>query len=188
MTGGDDATRYLIETARLRLRQVSIGDLNALYRIWTEPAVRRFFWDGEVISKERAEAALREGSEDFAKHGFGLWVAEEGGYLIGFCGLRRLDYAPGVEILYGFAPSHWNRGFATEIAAAMLRYGFEEVGLDRILGITDKENTASRRVLEKLGMTFEEQVLREGREEVCYSISRDDFCPDSSTPGARARH
>jgi ribosomal-protein-alanine N-acetyltransferase len=110
VTGRDDAGRYLIETARLRLRQVSIRDLNALYRIWTEPPVRRFFWDGEVISKERAEAAVREGREDFAKHGFGLWVAEVGGCLIGFCGLRRLDYASGVEILYGFAPSHWDRG------------------------------------------------------------------------------
>jgi RimJ/RimL family protein N-acetyltransferase len=187
VTGRDDADRYLTETARLRLRQVSDGDLDALYRIWTEPAVRRFFWDGEVISKERAEAAVREGSADFAKHGFGLWVAEEGGCLIGFCGLRRLDYAPGVEILYGFAPSHWDRGFATEVAAAMLRYGFEEVGLDCILGITDKENTASRRVLEKLGMTFEKQALHEGREELRYSISREDFRPDSSTPGSRAR-
>jgi ribosomal-protein-alanine N-acetyltransferase len=187
VTGRHDAARYLIETARLRLRRVSDGDLDALYRIWTEPAVRRFFWDGEVISKERAEAAVREGSEDFAKHGFGLWAAEEGGCLIGFCGLRHLDYASGVEILYGFAPSHWDRGFATEVAAAMLRYGFEEVGLDRILGITDKENTASRRVLEKLGMTFEDQVLREGREEVCYSISREDFRLDSPTPDTRAR-
>jgi ribosomal-protein-alanine N-acetyltransferase len=69
----------------------------------------------------------------------------------------------------------------------MLRYGFEEVGLDRILGIADKENTASRRVLEKLGMTFEESVLREGREEVCYSISREDFRLDSPTPDTRAR-
>jgi RimJ/RimL family protein N-acetyltransferase len=187
VTGREDEGRHLIETARLRLRQVSEGDLDALYRIWTEPAVRRFFWDGEVISKERAEAAVREGSADFAKHGFGLWVAEEGGCLIGFCGLRRLDYAPGVEILYGFAPSHWDRGFATEVAAAMLRYGFEEVGLDCILGITDRENTASRRVLEKLGMTFEKQALHEGREELRYSISREDFRPDSSTPGSRAR-
>jgi len=69
----------------------------------------------------------------------------------------------------------------------MLRYGFEEVGLDRILGITDKENTASSRVLEKLGMTFEGQGVHEGREEVCYSISREDLRPDPSTPGARVR-
>ena len=64
---------------RLRLRPVFVEDLDAVYRIWTDPAVRRTLWDGEVISKERAEADLLEGGEDFAQHGFGLWVAEEGG-------------------------------------------------------------------------------------------------------------
>lgn len=184
MTGCDDANRFRISTARLRLRPVSIEDLDALYRIWTDPVVRRFFWDGEVIPKGRAEAAVREGSEDFAKHGFGLWVAEEGGSLIGFCGLRHLDDAPEVEILYGFAPSHWGLGFATEVAAAMLRYGFEEAGLDRILGVADKENAASRRVLEKLGMTLDGEALHEGREEARYSAAREEFRPlPAATPG-----
>lgn len=184
MAGRDGAGRFRISTARLRLRPVSTGDLEALYRIWTDPVVRRFFWDGEVISKERAEAAVREGGEDFAKHGFGLWVAEEGGRLIGFCGLRHLDYAPDVEVLYGFAPAHWGRGLATEVAAAMLRYGFEEAGLERIVGIADKENTASRRVLEKLGMTFDGEALHEGREEARYSAAREGFRPaPPATPG-----
>ena len=75
--------------------------------------------------------------------------------MIGFCGLRRLDDASGVEVLYGIAPAHWGRGLATEVAFAVLRYGFEEAGLGHILGIADKENAASRRVLEKIGMTFE---------------------------------
>lgn len=52
----------------------------------------------------------------------------------------------------------------------MVRYGFEEAGLDRTLGIADRENAASRRVLEKIGMSFEECVMNEGREEVRYSI------------------
>jgi len=80
-----------------------------------------------------------------------------------------------VVVLYGIAPSRWGEGFATEAALAMLRYGFEEAGLDRILGIADRENVASRRVLEKIGMTFEEHVLYEGREETRYSIERDAF-------------
>ncbi len=68
---------------------------------------------------------MLEGGEDFAQHGFGLWVAEEGGCVIGFCGLRRPDDASGVEVLYGIAPAHWGRGLATEVAFAVLRYGFE---------------------------------------------------------------
>lgn len=69
--------------------------------------------------------------------------------------LRRLDDASGVEVLYGTAPAHWGRGLATEVAFAVLRYGLEEAGRGRMLGIDDKVNAASRRVLEKIGMTPE---------------------------------
>ena len=62
-----------------------------------------------------------------------------------------LDDASGEEVLYGIAPAQWGRGLATAVAFAVLRYGFEEAGLGRILGIDDKENAASRRVLEKIG-------------------------------------
>jgi [ribosomal protein S5]-alanine N-acetyltransferase len=176
------AHRYVIETARLELRPVSMDDLEGLHRLWTDPAVREFFWDGETISRERAEAAVREGMGEFDRHGFGLWVAEAGEDLVGFCGLRPLDYAPEVEVLYGIAPSRWGEGFATVAALAMLRYGFEEAGLHRILGIADRENAASRRVLEKIGMTFEEHVLHEGREEARYSIEKSSEGP-SAAPG-----
>ncbi|HJQ29388.1 MAG TPA: GNAT family N-acetyltransferase [Rubrobacter sp.] len=166
------ADRYVIETARLKLRPVSMDDLGGLHHLWTDPAVREFFWDGKTICRERAEAAVREGMGAFDRHGFGLWVAEVGEDLVGFCGLRPLDYAPEVEVLYGISPSRWGEGLATEAALAMLRYGFEEAGLDRIVGIADRENAASRRVLEKIGMTFEEYVLYEGREEARYSIGK----------------
>jgi [ribosomal protein S5]-alanine N-acetyltransferase len=174
--------RLWIETARLTLRPVSLDDLEALHRLWATPAVRRYIWDGEVISKARAEGEIREALRNFERHGFGLWVVEEGRRLIGFCGLRHLDHGPEVEILYGISPSRWGRGFATEVAVEMLRYGFHEAGLDRILGIADRENVASWRVLEQIGMTFDEQFLHEGREEAHYSIRREEFRP-SVAPG-----
>lgn len=179
MTGSCGAGRFSIKTERLYLRPVSMDDL---HHLWTAPTVREFFWDGETISRERAEAAVREGIGEFDRHGFGLWVAEEAECLIGFCGLRPLDNAPGVEVLYGIKPSRWGEGLATEVAVAMLRHGFEDAGLDRIIGIADRENAASRRVLEKIGMTFDECVLNEGREEAHFSIRREGLCP-SDAPG-----
>ncbi len=93
---------------------------------------------------------------------------------MGFCGLRHLDGGPEVEVLYGISPAEWGRGYATEIAQAILRYGFETAGLARIWGIADPENLASRRVLEKIGMTFEGYVVDDGREEVRYAIRAED--------------
>ena len=168
---------HVVRTARTRLRPASMRDVGYLHRLWTEPAVRRFFWDDEVITRGRAEAAVREGVEDFGRHGLGLWISErrEGGRApVGFCGLRHLDGGPEVEVLYGISPAEWGRGYATEIAQAILRYGFETAGLTRIWGIADAENLASRRVLEKIGMTFEGYVVDDGREEARYAIRAED--------------
>jgi [ribosomal protein S5]-alanine N-acetyltransferase len=167
-----------IPTARTSLRPVSMEDVGDLHRLWTDPEVRRFFWDDEVIPYERAEAAVREAVEDFGRHGFGLWISERRqgrGDPIGFCGLRHLDDEPEVEILYGISPPEWGRGFATELALAVLRYGFERAALTRILGIADAGNVASRRVLEKTGMTFQGYVVNEGREEARYAIRAEDL-------------
>ena len=73
-------------------------------------------------------------------------------------------------MLYGIPRREWGRGFATEVALAMLRYGFERGGLTRMLAIADAENVASRRVLEKIGLTVEGYALHEGREQARYAI------------------
>jgi ribosomal-protein-alanine N-acetyltransferase len=177
---------YVVPTARTSLRPVSMQDLEYLHRLWTDPTVRRFFWDDEVIPRERAEAAVREAVEDLGRHGLGLWISERGqggGAPLGFCGLRHLDNGPEVEVLYGISPLEWRRGFATEIALAIIGYGFERAGLIRVLGIADAENLVSRRVLEKVGMTFEGYVVNDGRGEARYAIRAEDF--QRVSPAAR---
>jgi len=82
---------HVVPTARTLLRPVSIEDVGYLHRLWTDPAVRRFFWDDAVIPHERAEATVREAVEDFGRHGFGIWIAErreagEGRWASAACG------------------------------------------------------------------------------------------------------
>ncbi len=147
---GDAGARHVILTARTSLRPAPMEDVGTLHRFWTNPEVRRFFWEDEVIPYERAGAAVREAVEGFWRYRFGLWISERrqgGGAPIGFCGLRHIDDGPEVEILYGISPPEWGRGFATEVALAVLRYGFERAGLTRVLGIADAGNLSSRRVL-----------------------------------------
>jgi RimJ/RimL family protein N-acetyltransferase len=116
--------------------------------------VRRFFWDGDVISVEKAEEVVRAGVESFDRHGVGFWGVREKDLkdLIGFCGFRFVEPDGDVEILYGIKPRRWGRGYATEAARSLLAWAFRETDLPRIFGGADAPNRASLRVLEKLGM------------------------------------
>src|SRR5690606_3130336 len=89
----------------------------------------------------------------------GLWLIYPAGdlqKLAGFCALREIAGTREVEVLYGLTPEMWGQALATEAARAVLRYGFEVLGLPRIWARTDPPNVASRRVIERLGMRVAE--------------------------------
>jgi RimJ/RimL family protein N-acetyltransferase len=83
-----DMTFSTIETARLRLRPFRLDDVDVLHRLWTEPEVRQYLWDGDVIKRERVESMVKTSLKSFADHGFGLWAVlpRDENILIGFCG------------------------------------------------------------------------------------------------------
>jgi ribosomal-protein-alanine N-acetyltransferase len=168
-----------IETARLRMRPATLGDIDALHRLWTDPGVRRYLWDDVIISREQAAEVVTSSLETFATHGFGQWVVmpKEEDEVIGFCGFRFFGEEPEVEILYGLASSHWGQGLATEAAQAMLRCGFEEHGFERIWAGADPPNAASFRIMEKTGMSFIKRTRVNGLEAIYYAIARAEFHP-----------
>ena len=166
-----------IDTARLRLRPYRESDLDALHRLWTDPAVRRYLWDDEVIDRSVAAQAMHASIARTAEHGFGHWAVCPAGEaaLVGFCGFRFLDETPEVELLYGLAPAYWGRGLATEAARAMLRFGVETVGFARVFAITDVANLASVAVMQRLGMQFEKRFQHHGLDSVRYVTTCDAF-------------
>jgi ribosomal-protein-alanine N-acetyltransferase len=112
-----------------------------------------------------------------AAHGFGHWAVCPAGSndLIGFCGLMHIDETPEVELLYGFVPTYWHCGLATEAGRAMLRFGFETFRMPRIFAITDFPNTASVAVMQRLGMQFEKRFLHHDLDSVRYVITAEMF-------------
>ena len=175
-------TLSLIETAQLRLRPFRFEDLDALHRLWTEPEVRRYLWDGEVITRDRVESLIKISITSFEDHGFGLWAVlpREGESLIGFCGFWFFHEPPKLELLYGISPAHWHKGLATEAARAMLSYGFNELSFERIEASTDAANVASSKVMERVGMSFWKREMTNGLDTVYFAISRQDDM--STTP------
>lgn len=159
-----------IETARLRLRRWRPDDVDALARIYAEPEVMRYLFpldgrDGVAQQIERFES-------QWERLGFGKWAAEDqaSGDLLGRIGLIRHDDWPldpdNVEVGWTFARSHWGRGLATEGGLASLRFAFETIDIDRVISIIHPDNTASRRVAEKCGLTLRGPATWQGADVV----------------------
>ena len=148
-----------IETPRLHLRPFMAADIPAYAAIRAKPQVVRYLMGGAETAKQADEIAQARVTWFAAlweePGGFGPWAVIEkaSGGLIGHGGLRRweaLGNAP--ELLYMLDDTAWGKGYASEIAAAALRFGFETLGLPEIVAAAAPENIASIRVMEKAGM------------------------------------
>jgi RimJ/RimL family protein N-acetyltransferase len=166
-----------IETSRLRLRPVTMDDLDVLHAIWSDPDVARYLWDGAEVSRELAATVLSSLVRTFRDRDLPNWTAIRAGEPAGYCGLRPLEGTEEIEVVYSIARPFWGRGLATEAVRATLRYAFEEWELERVVGVANVENVASRRVLEKLGMRHERTARYQGELEAWYAVSREEFSP-----------
>ena len=139
-----------IETARLRLRHLILDDLDALFGIYSNSEVMKYV--GNARTKDETLAALVSMIEHW-KHGFGMWaiIHKDSSKFIGRCGLCFLDNTPEIELGYTLDKPYWNMGLATEASLAILKYGFEQIGLKQIVAIAKPENIASVRVMRKVG-------------------------------------
>lgn len=151
----------VLETDRLVLRRLSTHDAEFILGLLNEPSFLRYIGDRGVRTVEDARAYIAKGPIDsYDRHGFGLLLVsrKEDGVPIGMCGLLRRDALPDVDVGFAFLPAFWGKGYAFESAAAVLSYGREVLGLNRIVAITSPENEGSIRVLTKLGMRFEGMI------------------------------
>jgi RimJ/RimL family protein N-acetyltransferase len=146
-----------IRTARLLLRGWRDEDRPAWAAINADPVVRATL--GPVQTREQADASMDVIIAHWERRGFGLWCVDLGGECIGFTGLNvpsfEAAFTPCVEVGWRLASQHWGNGYAPEAGRVALDFGFGEVGLDEIVSFTAVTNHNSRRVMEKLGMTYD---------------------------------
>ena len=148
-----------IRTQRLLLRAFRDDDIDAFAKMNADPDVMLHF----PLTLSRAESfeMIRRIRAHHQAYGFGMWAVElpEEAVLIGMVGLARATFdapfAPCVEVGWRLAARYWGRGYATEAARASVRFGFQPLGLEEILAWTTVGNQASRRVMEKLDMTYD---------------------------------
>jgi RimJ/RimL family protein N-acetyltransferase len=152
--------RVFLETGRLVLRRFTGADVDDLADLDSDPEVMRFLADGKptprrVVEEETLPKILCSYSRF---EGFGYWAAVEkaGGGFVGWFALLPSEGggAEEVELGYRLRRSVWGRGYATEGSRALIRKGFTELGVRRVFAQTMAVNAASRRVMEKAGLTF----------------------------------
>ena len=151
-----------IETERLLIRPLEVSDASPLAAIWSDPAVTRHMGGPRnfVELRDQLEADARGGSQAQID----LWpvVERSSGRVIGHCGFvkKDVDGQTEIELTYVFESQSWGKGHATEAASALRDHAFQQLELRRIIALIDPENRASRRVAEKIGMSFERETTR----------------------------
>lgn len=179
MTQGDRrAAPQAVRTPRLVLRRITADDVDAWAEaLYADPEVLRYLPAGNPVPHERAAGNLAAFDENWRRDGFGLWGVEESatGRFIGHCGLRYLPDVDEVEVAYSLSRDMWGKGLATEGAAAALDVGFARLGLERVVAYAVPANAASRRVMDKIGMSYERETHLFGLDVVQYAIPREDW-------------
>ena len=148
-----------IRTQHLLLRPFEVGDAESIAEMLSDPETTR--WIGGVKSATEASASVTRMKESFKGRGWGTLavVPRDAPRCIGYCGVRPLAHTQEVEIAFGLAKAHWNRGYGTEAGSACIDATFRALPLDSIVATVYPENARSIAVLKKLGMQQDSRVF-----------------------------
>lgn len=145
-----------LSTERLLLRGWQDADRDRFAALNADVEVMEHFV--APLTREESDAFVDRIEAGFATRPFGLWAVEvrDTGEFVGYIGLEipkfEAFFTPAVEVGWRLARPAWGHGYATEGARAVLRHGFETVGLDEIVSFTSVHNVRSQRVMQRLGM------------------------------------
>lgn len=147
----------IIETDRIILRKFTLDDAEDVFEYGANSEVNRYTGTPDLKNVDEARSIITDVYfSDYEKYGYGRFAVyhKADKKVIGFAGLKYLpDYGMS-DIGYRFLPEYWGQGIATEVSIPLMKYGFETLELDTIIGIAMAKNIASYKVLEKIGLKF----------------------------------
>lgn len=148
---------------RLRYQPVNPASLDAFHSLVQDEHVRQYMMDSNIFPREWSEERIQESQALFEQRGVGLWLVHEKttDALVGFCGfLEIISLHNQPELVYALFKRFSGNGYATEMARTAISYAREKAGFTEIVAGVDEVNSASLRVLEKLG--FERTTTQQG--------------------------
>ncbi len=167
---------HILETERLFLRELNPDDAQSFFDLNSDPEVIKFTGDKAFASVNEAHDFLNN-YDHYKKYGFGRWavINKNDTSFLGWCGLKYTPDKQENDIGFRFFKKYWNKGYATEAAKACLNMGFEKLSLECIVGRAMKENNASIKVLEKIGLKYWKENPCGGEAGVIYKLNKGDF-------------
>lgn len=165
----------VIETERFYLRELNTNDAQMFYALNLDPEVTRYTGDTAFHSISEAWDFL-DNYNDYKLHGFGRWaiIHKETHEKWGWCGLKRRE-SGFVDMGYRIFQDYWGKGCATEVGKACVNHAFEKLNLDEIIAEAVVENSASFRVMERLGFQFWKDGEDHGFKTRIYKMNQQDF-------------
>ena len=166
----------IIETTHLLLQPWREEDLDPLVQLLAMPEVARYIrLEGQCFTRDESAEVHTRVMRSWKERGVGPWavIDKTSGSWIGKLGLMYQEDWPGpdkFEVDYELDPAFWGRGLATEGTHATLRYGFVECSLPRVIGATLPQHIASRRVMEKCGLTYQGELQFRNARIVWYAL------------------
>ena len=177
-------TSVMVELRTERLRLVPLEEIHVavMHELSVDPEVRRYLFEGQIIPIQQVEDMIVSSKRCFDAHNTGFFAMylqlpsdPHDGAFVGFCGHRVFEDGQEMELLFGMQPRFWGRGFGQEAARAVLKHGFDDCGIERVLAATDTPNQRSVQVLQRLGMSFRERREWHGLDTVFYDMSAAEF-------------
>jgi ribosomal-protein-alanine N-acetyltransferase len=163
--------KIFAETERLILREILPSDFVGMFELDSDKEVHRFLGNKPLDNIEQSKQMIELIREQYVTNGIGRWaiIEKSTNNFLGWTGLKLMkelvnNHRDYYDIGYRLIKKYWGRGFATESAKASIDYGFEVLKLNEIFGSTDRNNIASRNVLEKVGVKYIETFDYEGRQ------------------------
>ncbi|MFT4521568.1 MAG: ribosomal-protein-alanine N-acetyltransferase [Bacteroidia bacterium] len=164
------------ESDRIFLRPLALADGKDLFMLNANPNILQYTGDPPFTNEAAAVHFIKYYS-DYQAYGMGRWVVVNklSSKFLGWCGLKRHSDGS-VDLGFRFFENEWNKGYATEASKLCIAYGFDSLKLTEIIGRAEKENTASIRVLKKLGFTFANELPVEGlRSPVTFILTKANY-------------
>ena len=162
----------ILQTPRLILRQFTLAEAVLIQQLNSDPEVVKYIHEPTVDSIEQATTILKEIIlPQYTLYNMGRWALhlKETNEFIGWCGLKKIDDI--IDLGYRFHQHNWGKGYATEAAQHVLDYGLQVLKIPLITGRAHIENTASQKVLEKIGMQFTKEEVVDNCPVKTYTIA-----------------